>query len=532
LRTVRGDLRRICCFHPPSALESGNLNSMDHHSLPLLRDIAFSIILATACAHLARLLRQPLIIGYVFGGILLGVPMGFGLVSSPESIELISEIGLLFLLFIIGLEINLRELLRMGRSMLALGVAQFLGCVLLGFLLFGPLLAGKLPGQYDLLYLAITTSLSSTLIVVKLLADKFEVHTTAGKLTVGVLVFQDIWAMLFMAFQPNLLNPEWAAVLKSMGLGILLITAAFLISRYALLRIFKAASKKPELILLTAIMWCFLLAGLAEKAGLSKEMGALIAGLSIAAFPYGAEVIAKLVGVRDFFVTLFFVSLGLKMPRPDLGMCIAAFGVAGVVFLGRVLTVAPVIWKAGNGLRIGLVTAVNLAQISEFSLVIVALGVGYGHVSESLQTLVLTSMLLTSVIASYLIFFNNYIAAVILKLFGLLNLKNMRDKHPAAKEKPGAEIVLLGCFREGLAFLETLECHLPQLKPRILVVDFNEALKDSLAGRGFAWRYGDLANVETLEHLGIDEARLVICSLSDTYLKGTNSERLTDHDRG
>ncbi|HTL47854.1 MAG TPA: cation:proton antiporter [Verrucomicrobiae bacterium] len=500
------------------------------HAFELLKDIAFSIIFATLCAHGARLLRQPLIIGYVAGGILLGRHMGLGLVTGSESIELISEIGLLFLLFIIGLEINLKELFRMGPSMITLGLVQFVGCVALGLALYGwfgwgYFKDGVLAGRYDLLYLAVTTALSSTLIVVKLLADKFEVNTTAGRLTVGVLVLQDIWAMLFMAFQPNLLNPEWLAVIRSIGLGLLLTSAAFVMSRHVLNRIFAAAAKKPELVLLTAMTWCFVLAGLAERAGLSKEMGALIAGLSLAAYPYGADVIAKLIGVRDFFVTLFFVSLGLKMPLPEPGLLAGAVGVAIVVVLSRFVTVIPVTALFGNGARIGVVTALNLSQISEFSLVIVALGIGYGHVSQQLQTLVLTSMLMTSVVSTYLIFFNGRIAAGVMKVFGLLRPSQMREKK-MREEKFEPEIVLLGCFREGLAFLDKLEQRLPALKAKLLAVDFNQALAGPLQARGFVFRYADLAHAETLEHLGIEKARLVICSLSDTYLKGTTGARL------
>ena len=496
------------------------------HSLKLLEHIALSISFATLCGHIARLLRQPLMLGYVAGGILLGIPMGFGLVSEPESIELISEIGLLFLLFIIGLEINLKELVRMGRSMLTLGLAQFAGCAVIGFGLFSLFLGSRFTGSYDMVYLAVTASLSSTLIVVKLLADKFEVHTTAGRLTVGVLVIQDIWAMLFLAFQPNLLNPEWVVVLRSMALGVLLIASAFAASGLLLGRIFHAIAKKPELVLLTAITWCFVLASLAERAGLSREMGALIAGLSIAAYPYGTDVITKLVGVRDFFVTLFFVSLGLKMPRPDLGLCFASLGVAGVVLVSRLLTVAPVVLLSGGGLRIGIVTALNLAQISEFSLVIVSLGLAYGHISPELQTLVLASMLLTAVLSTYLIVFNSRVAVIFMKLFGLLTPRHMRDRNRSAGEKQAAAVVLLGCFREGLAFLDAVAERAPQLKSRLLVVDFNQKLAGPLAAKGFRWVYGDLANMETLEHLGIEKAQLVICSLSDTYLKGITSERL------
>jgi Kef-type K+ transport system membrane component KefB len=164
----------------------------------LLADIGLSILAATVCSHLARLAKQPLLIGYVAGGVLLGSHLGSGLVTSHESVELISEIGLILLLFIIGLEIHLPDLRKMGRNMLFLGAAQFGLCLLLGYL--------AVPGgagRFDRLYLALGLSLSSTLIVVKLLHDKFELTTTAGRLTVGVLVLQDVWAIACWA------SPSW-----------------------------------------------------------------------------------------------------------------------------------------------------------------------------------------------------------------------------------------------------------------------------------------------------------------------------------
>jgi len=286
------------------------------HEVTLLRDIALGIVFAALAAHVARLVRQPLILGYIAGGVILSPRLGFGLVKSAESIELISEIGLILLLFIIGLEIDLRELKRLGRSMLALGVGQFVINALLGLVFFSWLGYRVTRGNFDLLYLSIIISLSSTLIVVKLLREKFELKLLPGRLTLGVLVVQDIWAILFMAVQPNLADPDVLTIARSIARGAVVVAVAFLASRYVLSRLFEAAARRPELVLISALAWCFLLSGAAERLGLSREMGALIAGVSISSFPYGSDVISKVSGVRDFFVTLFFVALGMKIPVP------------------------------------------------------------------------------------------------------------------------------------------------------------------------------------------------------------------------
>jgi Kef-type K+ transport system membrane component KefB len=497
------------------------------HDVAILKDIGLSIIFATLAAHLARLFRQPLILGYILGGILLGSPMGLNLVYAESSIEVISEIGLIFLLFIIGLEIKIPDLLRMGSSMLMMGVIQFFGCAALAAGAAHLFLDVQAGGQFDLLYLAVCLSLSSTLIVVKLLQDKFETHSTAGRLTIGILILQDIWAIAFLAFQPNLQNPDLLKIATSFGLGVLLVVSAFAFSRFLLSRIFLKMSRNPELILLTAIAWCFLIAGAAQEAGLSKEMGALIAGLSIGAFPYGSDIIAKITGVRDFFVTLFFVSLGLKMPPPSPALFQFSFIVIGVVVSSRLLTIMLPAWAFGKGLRIGAVTAINLAQISEFSLVIAALGESYGHISQGLASQILSATLLSSIFATYLIQYNDRLASWVVYPFHLLGL---RKAGAHAKEQIAVEnsqdILILGCFRWAMDLLDRIEEHEPDLKKRILVVDFNAALKKDLDRRGIAYLYADLAHSETLHHLHLEKISVIISPLSDTFLKGTTAAGL------
>jgi len=499
-----------------------------HHEQTILTDMALGIIFAVGASIVARFFKQPLLLGYVGGGILLSHHMGLSLVKSEESIKLISEMGLIFLLFIIGLEINLRELARMGRSMIGLGLSQFALSVAIGIVALQFLGDYIGPGKFGILYLAIASSLSSTLIVVKLLQDKFETKTLGGRLTIGILVFQDIWAILFMGIQPNLEEPDPLKIAGSVGAVVVLIGLAFLFSRFLLSRLFAWAARAPELILLSSIAWCFLVSGVAQKLGLSMEMGALIAGLSIAAFPYGNDVISKLGGVRDFFVTLFFVALGMQIPVPS----VTTLGISGFlliyIFANRLLTIVPVAVALGNGLRGGFLTALNLSQISEFSLVILALGVGYGHIDAGLSATVLTAMIVTSVVSTYVINFNEKIASFFMKIFVKTGL---RDTPGHTESGPGghaheADIVVLGYFRIARAFLEKLKQENPELCSKTMIVDFNVSLSKKLEAEGFQWAYGDLSHPETLSHCGIESARIVVCTISDTFLKGITTRRL------
>lgn len=477
-------------------------------------------------AHIVRLLRQPPILGYVLGGLLLGSNLGLGWVTSPESIELISQIGLILLLFIIGLEINLRELFRMGKAMLTLGITQFLACCLFAAWCFGLYGFSNSGGRFDLLYLSVATALSSTLIVVKLLHDKFETSSIAGRLTIGVLVLQDIWAIIFMTFQPNLLNPDIIGVARSLALGIVVVILAFAFSRYILHRLFTAAWRNPELILLTAIAWCFSVCALAETVGMSKEMGALIAGISIATFPYGTDVAAKIGGVRDFFVTLFFVSLGLKMPELN-GSLLGVAGITlAIVIGGRLLSVVPTVLMLKRGLRTGIVTALNLSQISEFSLVIVSLGATYGHVAKETPMIVLISMLVASIASTYLIMFNDPIARSMILILSMMGIKPHtpeEEPEPQTGKHDRKDIVLLGCFKVGRALIEKISAEMPDLKKRLLVIDFNPLLQQEMEALGIQWKYGDLANPDTLRHFNLNESSLLISTVSDTFLKGTTN---------
>lgn len=495
------------------------------HDVTLLRDIALGIVFAAILGHVARLLRQPLLLGYIAGGILLSAQMGFGLISNAESIELIAEIGLILLLFIIGLEIDLRELRRLGRSMLALGVGQFVINSLLGLAFFGWLGYRVAEGRFDLVYLAIVISLSSTLIVVKLLREKFELKILSGRLTLGVLVVQDIWAILFMAVQPNLAEPGVLRIAQSIAGGAVLVGVAFLASRYILAPLLEASARRPELVLISSVAWCFGIAGFADQLGLSREMGALIAGVSISAFPYGADVISKVTGVRDFFVTLFFVALGLQVPVPSADVLGQALLIVVFVLASRVISVVPTASLLGDGLYAGTVTALNLAQISEFSLVILTLGRGYGHVSERVSAVVLTAMILTSLLSPYLITWNDRIARWLVRPFAR-GPGAGGGAAPAAAGRPARDIVLLGHFRIAQAVLDLVEAQAPQLKGRITLVDYDANRAHAVMARGFRWEYGDLANPDALEHLGIEEARVVVTTISDTFLKGISTRRL------
>jgi len=278
-------------------------------------------------------------------------------------------------------------------------------------------------------------------------------------------------------------------------------------------------------------------AGVADWAGLSKEMGALIAGLVLGAFPYNIEVTSRLSGVRDFFVTLFFVTLGLRLPIPT-GDLLALAGVASlVVIASRFLVIGSLFALLRLDARTAGVVAVNLAQVSEFSLVIVTLGSGFGHVSDRVAVLVLYTLLMTAVLSTYGILFNHEIGATLGRLLARTGApawlgNRRRQREPRGETRPAPDIFLLGVSHEGLALMTHVQSDARGMKERLVAVDFNPETLELLHAAGIECHYGDIANVETLRHAGIEQARIAVSSISDAYLRGIDNLALLRLVRG
>ena len=476
-----------------------------------------------------KLVRMPLILGYLLAGLTIG-PIGLGFVRTSDEIATVSQIGLILLLFMIGLEIDLGKMLASGRLVLVTGVLQFPVSLALGWLLFqGAALLGWGPGAgYAALYAAIATGISSTMVVVKLLYEKKELDTLPGRITLGILVFQDIWAIIILALQPNFSDPQASTILLTFGAGAGLVVAALLASRFVLPRLFRLSAMAPELMLVLALGWCFLVAMVAASPviGLSMEMGALIAGVSLATFPYNIDVISKVISIRDFFITLFFVALGMRIPLPTLGV----LGVAALLVLwtvvGRFLTVFVVQAFLKSGHRTGLVVTVNLTQISEFALVILSLGVGFGHLGQDAMPPVIWAFATMAVLSTYLVNGSHRIQSEIsrgLKAMGISDVGGVEEVYAGQGERP---IILLGFFREASALVWEMQDKHQHFLEQIAVIDFNPEVHQRLAELGIPCIYGDIAHLDTIHHAAVDNARLVISSVPDVFLKGTNNLKM------
>jgi Kef-type K+ transport system membrane component KefB len=494
--------------------------------LDVLTQIAIAIVAATLFGFAMRLVKQPLILGYILAGVAVGGTEGFGWIDA-HTIEPIAHLGLILLLFMIGLEIDLKKIRRSGRAVLLTGTLQFVICVVLGLLVMPLLGFANGGGKFDGLYMAVAAALSSTMIVVKILYDKDELDTLPGQITLGVLVFQDLWAILFLAIQPNLLDPEITLVLWSMIKVFGVVGFALLVSRYVLPRVFQAMAKVPELLVIGALGWCFLVVLISEYLGLSKEMGALVAGVSLSTFPYNLDVIAKVISLRDFFITLFFVTLGTQIARPTGEVIVIALAVALFIVISRLLSISPVLYTLRYGNRVSMIPAINLSQISEFSLVICTLGLALGHITPRVMSVVVLTLVFTSVLSTYGLLYNYEIFNRVQPLLKKLGLHDLdEEKTHGAEAVPSRDILFMGFHRESSSVLYELLKLNQAFAHRVGVVDFNPETKRELDRRGIPALYGDISHFDTLHHADIHDAEVIVCSLPDALLKGTTNVRL------
>lgn len=513
---------------------------------PLVRDIGIAIFFSGVLTVLFTRIRFPAIAAFVLAGIIAG-PLGLSLVTDPKEIDIIAQLGFVLLLFMIGLEIDLHKIMSGGKSIIVSGVLQFPLTVLFGFIIV-KLLAlagiggGLLDGTLPALYLGAIIAGSSTLLVVKLYQQAFELDTVPGRLAIGVLVFQDLWAIVVLLLQPSLQSPQVLPIIASF-VGIALLAAIGTAMARTLTTVaFHWTAKVPELILIIAISWCFAvvflgasfdsvserLIGINLHMSVGSGMGALIAGATIANLPYSTEIVTKVGVVKDFFITLFFVGLGMSIPQPSgWTVPILALAIALMAILARQFVFFPIFYWSGIDQRNAEVSAVRLSQISEFGLVIAFLGAQLGHLSPELSSAIIFAFVLTALITTPLYHAAYAIHRVVAPVLAACGF----PEPPAIKkeeEKKNYRLALLGFHRVASSLLYEIAQKEPTLAAETLVVDFNAAIHDSIRTFGAHVEYGDLSNAETLLHAGIDRAKVVVSTVPDDLLRGVDNRRLVE----
>ncbi len=472
----------------------------------IIYDLGIIIIVATTIALLIRVLKQPPIPAYILTGLILG-PLFLGWIKDVAFIHSISEIGIAFLLFLVGLEINLKRLKHVGlASSLGAGIQVFLIYIITFFISI------KLGfSTFESMLLGLVLSFSSTMIVIKLLSDSEELDTLNGRIVLGILLIQDIIAILIL----SMMSPT-SSLLSSTGIilsvfrGVVLLIIAMVISKLLLPSLFKFAANSKELLFLSSISVLFLFAFLAQIMNFSIAIGGFIAGLALASFPYNLDIIGKVKPLKDFFATIFFVSLGMQLVLINSSIIKPALIFLAIAIIIKPLVIFLITLFFGFGRRTSFLTGIDLAQLSEFSLILIALPFVTSNISNDVFSMIILIAVITMTLTSYIIKYDEkiYLAlSGVLAIFEKLPIK--RRKLEYLKRGVKCNIVLIGCHRMGGIFLKALQ----NQKKRVLVIDNNPDIIRKLMKIKVSCMYGDIANSEILERTKLKKVRIIISTV-------------------
>lgn len=472
----------------------------------LFIQVAFVILVAGALSLLADRLRQPLIVAYILTGIIVG-PSLLGVAQTQDVFSAMAEIGIAFLLFIVGLNLNWRNVHDVGRAAVLGGVAQVVVTSLAG------LGVGRLLG-FDLstsAFLAVAFSFSSTIIIVKLLSDKEDLERLYGRVAVGILIVQDVIAMFLLLIVAALRNGGDLTVVlgESFVKGVAVLAFLYVFAHVGLPRIFKWAARSQELLFLITIAWCFGLASALQLLGFGIEIGALLAGISLAGSGFQHEIEAKIRSLRDFFLVIFFIVLGTQLSIESLGHIVLPAAVMSLyIIIGNPLIAMGIMRFLGYHPRSAFMTATTVGQISEFSFILLSAGIMAGLVEPNALPLATLVGMITITVSSYIIAYNERIYDRFSFLFSWMEGSHV-IKEGRREAAPG--IVLFGYHRMGA----TIHKALRSVPGDVLVVDFNPMVIEELADRGIPAMYGDAGSEDVLKFIHAERAKMLISTIPD-----------------
>ncbi|MEQ8248088.1 MAG: cation:proton antiporter [Alphaproteobacteria bacterium] len=476
-------------------------------------EIAALLVLAVAVGFVGLLLRQPLIVSFIAVGILAG-PSALDIARSDEHIDLLAELGIAVLLFLVGLKLDLKLVRTLGPVALMTGLGQVAFTTMFGFLIGLALGLGTVTS----LYVAIALTFSSTIIIVKLLSDKREIDSLHGRIALGFLIVQDLVVVLAMIVLSAIGvgtagdNPV-ADILLVFGFSGAMLMGVGLFVRFLANPLVERLSNAPELLISFAIGWAVLLAALGHYLGFGKELGGLLAGVSLASTPFREAIAARLASLRDFFLLFFFIALGASLDLSILGASVVAAIVFSLfVLIGNPLIVLAIMGAMGYRKRTGFLAGLTVAQISEFSLIFMAMGVSIGHVSAEDLGLVTLVGLITIAASTYMITYSHQLYGKVGPLLGLFESRSagrMEDVVPTTDS--AHDIVIFGLGRYGLGIAQELQV----AGRRVLGVDFSPVAVRFARAHGFDVVFGDATDPEFLAHLPLKGATWIVSAVPE-----------------
>ncbi|MEX2349249.1 MAG: cation:proton antiporter [Flavobacteriaceae bacterium] len=477
----------------------------------------FAVILALAAilGGIGQILRQPLIVMFIALGILVG-PAFFDIVRSKDNIHLLAEIGIAILLFIVGLKLDLRIIKSVGKIALLTGLGQVLFTSLFGYFI------GLALGFTSLhsFYIAVALTFSSTIIIVKLLSDKKEIDSLHGQIAIGFLIVQDIVVILVMIILSAMRQGGDTSltydIISTLISGVVLLIFTLLAMRWIIPKLSSFLAKSQELLVLFAIAWAVSLATAGELMGFSGEVGAFLAGISLASSDFKDVISSRLISLRDFLLLFFFVNLGANLDLSVIGSQITpALIFSAFVLIGNPIIVLIIMGAMGYRKRTSFLAGLTVAQISEFSLIFAGLGLAVGHITDEVVGLITLVGLITIALSTYLILYSHQIYVVISPVLTIFQRKNpFRENNIHNEESKKYQVIIVGLGRFGNRLSEMLDEH-PEIN--YLGVDFDPSIIKQWQQKGKSIIYGDMEDPEILEQVPFKESKFIVSTVPDFH---------------
>lgn len=472
---------------------------------PIFFDIGMVIVLATVGGFIARALKQPMISFYILMGILLG-PV-FNIVKDMAVVDVLSEIGIAFLLFIVGIELDLKRLKDVG-PVTTFGSLVVMGLIFLaGFGSF--LLIGF--GGTEGVYAGIVILFSSTMVVIKLLSDRSQLDTLHGRIVIGTLLIQDVVAVVLLSVMHSLNDFSIVALFLSVLQGVLVFVVALFFSKVLFPQLFKFAAKSQELFFLLSLAVCFFFSIVFASIGFSIAIGAFVAGLMLGNLPYNIEIISKVKNLRDFFATMFFVSMGIKLTFTSF----QTYALPFIILLLLTVILSPLLTyivtlSFGYNRKVAFLAAISLSQVSEFALIAVHQGRTLGHIGEGFMSLVIMVMLASIVITAYMIKYEDRLYRQLLPMLRYIDKIFTGRKH-FDHHVPHSEhnVILVGYDRIGSRIYRSLK----RMGKDVIILDFNPDVITHLMENNIPSVYGDIGDDEVLESMHLDKVQMIISTV-------------------
>lgn len=479
----------------------------------IFAELTIIIFIATFCAMLMKLLKQPLVVGYILAGIIVG-PYLFNIVESTEEIELFSKMGIAILLFIVGLNLSPKVIRTEGKLAFTAGMIQVTVTAVIAYVI--AIILGF--STISAVYIGLALTFSSTIIVLKLLSDKGDLDKLYGKISIGFLIVQDIVASLVLILISSLSGGNgdgdtWMLVSLMVVKAAFLFVSLYLISVYVLPRLLKFAAGSQELLFLFSITWGLGMAVVFSLFGFSIEIGALVAGVSLSLTPFAFEIGSRMKPLRDFFIVLFFVLLGSQIRIDSLSSLIfPALILSAFVLIIEPIIVFVIMNLLGFKRRTAFLAGISLGQISEFSLILVSLGYSLKVIDQNILSLIALVGLISITGSTYLISYSDQLFDKLQKYMKYFEIRDVKREMRNEREKH--EMLLFGYDRVGEDFVKAFN----KLEKNYLVVDYNPDSITRLNSEEIPYKYGDAEDVEFLQELNFKQIRLFVSTIPEAKI--------------